>query len=156
MRKLTHKTHKIVPCKWNNWHNVSIKEYLTTALTPDLSVIFALLIVAKSIFYYCVPTCYLSPCSVCWQWDTSAQCSYLCREARCQQIAICFTLHPSRQLRAQWLACSSLFLPRPHTEHLRYLYHHDTATSPCGFFLILCKNHVKSLNSVFITNPLTE
>lgn len=80
MRKLTHKTHKIVPCKWNNWHNVSIKEYLTTALTPDLSVIFALLIVAKSIFYYCVPTCYLSPCSVCWQCDTSgAQCSYLCR-----------------------------------------------------------------------------
>ena len=25
MRKLTHKTHKIVPCKWNNWHNVSIR-----------------------------------------------------------------------------------------------------------------------------------
>ena len=37
------------------------------ALTPDFpDFLFALLlIVAKSIFYHCVPTCYLSPGPVC-------------------------------------------------------------------------------------------
>ena len=142
MRKLTHKTHKIVPCKWNNWHNVSIKEYLTTALTPDLSVILRCSLLLKAYFTIVCPHV-IYPRVLFVDNETRVLSAHICvGVARCQQIAICFTLHPSRQLRAQSLPCSSLFLPRPHTEHLRYLYHHDTATSPCGFFLILCMNHV--------------
>ena len=130
MRKLTHKTHKIVPCKWNNWHNVSIKEYLTMALTPDLSGIFVLLIFAKSIFYFCVATCYLSPCSVCWQWDTSG--AHICDTgpdgSRLRYVSP-FTRYTllSGQLGAQHtiITSSSLFLlgpPQPHGASLSNIY----------------------------------
>ena len=150
MRKLTHKTHKIVPCKWNNWHNVSIKEYLTMALTPDLSGIFVLLIFAKSIFYFCVPTCYLSLCSVCWQWDTSG--AHICDTgpdgSRLRYVSP-FTRYTllSGQLGAQHTIITMLLFipPRPPTASwrlsLKYLCHHYPAPSPSGhsgFFLIFC------------------
>ena len=141
MRKLTHKTHKIVPCKWNNWHNVSIKRYLTMALTPDfsLSLMFTLLIFAKSIFYYCVPTCYLSQCLLTMghEWCSSPWPGGGQMSADCDMFhPLHFTRHYHGQLWTQsWYSSLSLISSAPHRlmMPLKYLYHHYSIHSLSGF-----------------------
>ena len=87
----------------------------------------------KSIFLYCVPTCYLSPCSVCLHW--------IIRGAHIQMsfIAICFTLYtvgPSSWWLQSYTAPSS-----PPTQH------HDSLSN---IYIIIIGNQSQSDSQIAI------
>ena len=93
MRKLTHKTHKIVPCKWNNWHNVSIKEYLTMALTPDLSAGYLCCSFLLKAYFTFVWPHVIYPPVLFVDNETRVVLISVTHGARWEQIAICFILY---------------------------------------------------------------
>ena len=94
---------------------------------------FAAHFFTKSIFLYCVPTCYLSPCSVCLHW--------IIRGAHIQMsfIAICFTLYtvgPSSWWLQSYTAPSS-----PPTQH------HDSLSN---IYIIIIGNQSQSDSQIAI------